>query len=151
MKTFWFFFGDESAFKENSLAAHFRGRSVFICELHKLHYGLLKHCGVCSVAMGRRQDCRGTGRETKASFMALAACVLGWLTSLGTPEGSPLDLQKLSPAGSVGKLLVWTACIPYASPVSGPHRNPASTTATAEQPTHRLAAASVSRNQERLT
>lgn len=41
--------------------------------------------------------------------MMLAA----WLNSLETPEGNPSDLQRDDAAGSVGRLLVWTAWIPH--------------------------------------
>lgn len=71
--------------------------------------------------------------------MMLAVCLCGWLKSLETPEGNPPDLQRDSTVGSVGRLLVWTACIPYnTTPVNRPaHINTALPTAMDEQAVYR--------------
>lgn len=73
------------------------------------------------------------------SLMMLALYLCGGLKSLETPEGNLLDLQRDIAAGSVGRLLVLTACIPYNTiPVNRPaHIKTASPTTLDEQAMYR--------------
>ena len=61
------------------------------------------------------KQCSKKRGSTKASLMKPAVCLCGWLKSLETPEGNPPDLQRDSTVGRVGRLLVWTDCIPYST------------------------------------
>lgn len=56
--------------------------------------------------------CGGTSSKTRASLMKLAFCLCGRLKSLQTPEGKSTRPSKGRRSGRVGRLLVWTACIP---------------------------------------
>lgn len=67
-------------------------------------------------------------------FTVAAQCLCTSLKSLETPEGNPADLQRDGAAGSVGTLLVWTACIPsYTTPANRPARTNTGSSATGDE------------------
>ncbi len=73
----------------------------------------LQHCSVCSIVMGRLKHCRGREQKQRPlSWSWPSVCAAGWRV-LRHQREIHQTFKRDSAAGSVGRLLVWTACIPY--------------------------------------